>query len=449
MEASTSTPPVSPPEQHPEQPQSEQPQRPDPWVDFFKVYLDLMEALKQEVARDEGTEAIVKGLDDQAAAVRAGDVHDEQHRELAKQISDKFVGKSKQILLRVDAFFDEQLELCPGVDIARMWRSREMYRHGIWEWIEQLYVIGNVCLHPSKAPDFLRVVRKLKEVRRAQEPNPDAAIGLEEENIDEVVGDISQMLGFGDNPAMHRMMTKMTKHMSEKMQSCDDPMSMITSMFSGDMSGLAGLQEEMEAEMAAGLESGELNEEEMEQQAGQMMERFGGMGGIMQMASGLGLDIPQDGGATLENAMPDPYPQRQQQQQQQLTPEQLAWMQQQQQQQQLTPKQQALAQQQQQLASMMKQKVQQSPRHFASMMQNSNNNTHDGQARRARLQAQLQERRRHQQQSQQSQQSNPPRTSAPPKKKKKKKKKKKPSNTVSANTQNEKTATPTPTSNPI
>ena len=126
--------------------QQQQPTQPNPWNDFFQVYLDLVYALHAEINKSLPNEA--KVLEELLQKIRSQDeACTEFNRSIVHDVIKSFKNKSKQILLQDSSYFDDELQLFPstGIDIAKMWRDHPMFRQSIWQWVEQLYIIGNVC----------------------------------------------------------------------------------------------------------------------------------------------------------------------------------------------------------------------------------------------------------------------------------------------------------------
>lgn len=290
-------------------------QRPDPWADFFGVYLDLGYALHQEFARaadDAGVNESATQLEAFLQQIREGDPHSEWHRNIVHEVIKRFRGKSKEILWQDPSYFDQPLLLFPGVDgidIARLWKEHQLYRNALWQWVEQLFVIGNVCLHPNRKDKFLQIVKQLKQLKSGEPASMQPAEEEPEEDLDGVVQGMAQMFGMGDNPAMMEIMTDLTKHMHTTMTQSANPMQLLQSMISGDMSVLGDLDQRIQSKIATKLETGELTEEDFERQSQGMMQNFGGMEGLMQMAGGLGLQVPEGGtaGAALDAELAEPH----------------------------------------------------------------------------------------------------------------------------------------------
>jgi hypothetical protein len=274
--------------------QQQRPQ-PDPWADFFGVYLDLGYALHGEIQRDPSLTESAQQLEEFLQKVREGDPHSEWHRGIVYEVIKRFRGKSKDILFQEPSYFEEELKLFPGIDgidIAKLWRERPLYRNGLWQWVEQLFVIGNVCLHPNRKHKFLKVVRQLKQMKQGITEAPEE----EEEDISGVVQGMAEMFGMGDNPAMGELMTDLAKHMHQTMSTSENPMGLLQSMISGDMGCLGDLEQRMQQKIAHKMETGELTEADFERQREGMLQNFGGMEGLMQMANGLGLEVPNGEG---------------------------------------------------------------------------------------------------------------------------------------------------------
>lgn len=274
--------------------------QPDPWKDFFDVYLDLGHALQAEIARDPQMTDTAQQLGEFLHSIRAeNDPRSGKCRDIVHEVIKRFRNKSKQILYQEPSYFDNELLLFPSIalDVATLWRERPLYRNGLWQWIEQLYIIGNVCLHPNRKDQFLQAVRQLKQAKNgvppiAVEGADDGTAPVEEENMDAVVDQMAQMFGMGENPAMKGFMAKMARSLHGKMANAENPMGMLQAVISGDLSALGDLQQEMEKDITAAVESGEVSEADFAKSREGMIQRFGGMDGLMQMAQGMGLQVP-------------------------------------------------------------------------------------------------------------------------------------------------------------
>jgi hypothetical protein len=262
-----------------------------PWEDFFKVYVELAQAIRGELTDANRCQQ----MDNFIAKLQGGTSQDEWHKHIVHEVIARFRGKSKDILHQNYEYFNEPLLLFPEidtVDIAELWRSHPMYRNGIWAWIEQIYIIGNVCLHPNRKDKFLQIVRQIKATKPGSTIAPIAAANEEEpEDVQEVVKGIANMMGIDGNSAMMEMMGEVAQHMQKTMTSSSNPMELIQAMMNGDTTPLGDLQERMQAKMAQKIQSGEISEADLERQREGMLQKFGGMDGMLQMASGLGLDV--------------------------------------------------------------------------------------------------------------------------------------------------------------
>lgn len=265
----------------------------DPWADFFKLYSDLATTFKDEFSREQGMESIVASLNEAIEKSRGGSPRDEWHRDTVHEVVKQFRNKSQSILFQEPSFFDEPLKIFPMIpdfDVAKLWRERAMFRNGLWVWIEQLYVIGNVCLHPNRKDKFLQAVRQLKATKLGLDigNNEDEEEGPED--ISGVIEGISNMFGVGDNPVMKEMFGELTQTMHQTMKNTDNPMELLQKMLSGDMSMLGDLDARMQNKIEQKIQAGEITEDELKRQREGMMQNFGGLEGIAGMASSLGLN---------------------------------------------------------------------------------------------------------------------------------------------------------------
>lgn len=271
------------------------------WNKFFDIYCELGNTICFELGdADENKIKFLKFLAD----LKIVDKANEQHQTIVNFVVKCFSGKSKQILFQDPAFFTNDLFLFESfnINIAKVWNENENSRIGLWEWIKQLYVVGNICLHPKRKNKFLKVVQQLEKEQMdnnsvgvvdnfvgVEVGGGDVSDGDGGDEISKVVQNMTQMFGMEDNPAMSELMTDITKHMHKTMSNCNDPMELLQNMLSGDMSVLGDVQEKMEAKITAKLATGELTEEDFNKQQEGMLANFGGLAGLEQMASGLGL----------------------------------------------------------------------------------------------------------------------------------------------------------------
>jgi hypothetical protein len=287
--------------------------QPNPWKDFFHAYLDLGYALQSEIARDvemsdqsakllSFLREISEQIDCAGGAEADPKSTTDRCRQIVHEVIARFRNKSKQIIFQDVSFFDEELMLFPSIDldVAKLWRERPLYRTSLWHHIEQLYIIGNVCLHPNRKDQFLQAVKQLKAQAKPQGQAVDEGVAVavapeeeEEEDMDTVVNTMASMFGMDQNPAMKRMMAKMAKSLHGTMSSSENPMAMLQSIVSGDLSALGNLQEEMEKDISASIESGELTEADFAKSRDGMMQKVGGMDKLMQMAQEIGLQPGQ------------------------------------------------------------------------------------------------------------------------------------------------------------
>lgn len=263
-----------------------------PWDDFFKVYVELALAVRGELTDDSKRQQ----MDTFIGKLQGGATQDEWHKHIVHEVISRFRGKSKEILVQDYKYFDHPLMLFPDVetvDIAELWRSHPMYRNGIWAWIEQIYIIGNVCLHPNRKDKFLQIVRQIKATRPGSTLAPIAETESNEEepeDLNEVIKGVAGMMGIDSSSPMMEMMGEVAQHMQKTMAN-GNPMEMIQAMMNGDTTPLGDLQERMQAKMAQKIQSGEISETDLQKQREAMLEKFGGMNGMLQMASGMGLDV--------------------------------------------------------------------------------------------------------------------------------------------------------------
>jgi hypothetical protein len=269
----------------------------NPWDDFFHVYVEFATAVRGE----SNDQQQVAKLDELLTHIKNGNSQDELHKAIVHDVIEKFKGKSQQIIWQDPQYFNEPLQLFyhVDIDIAELWHRHPLYRGGIWGWVEQIYIIGNVCLHPNRKDRFLQAVKELKRSKPGNEQDEGLIDGDEiEDNLDGVINGITQMFGMGDNPAMKEMMSEVAQQMHNTMKNTNNPMALIQSMLSGDTSCLGDLEQRMQAKMQQKIQNGEITTEELERQQATLMNQFGGLQGIGRMAQQMGVQLPENFNAT-------------------------------------------------------------------------------------------------------------------------------------------------------
>lgn len=269
-----------------------------------------------------------------------------------KPIVKSLNGHSKDILFRNASMFSSTMRMFNDtIDVAFLWRKQTAdERKVMWDFIEQLYVIGYLVCYPDKRTKFLQLVKVLKQqqttmseldddsdnnndvhtsARTSTQTNVQStSLSNQEVHTDQAINDISNMFGIQQNDPMAGMIGDIAVGV-DKMVKQTDPSVLITKMMSGDMSMFEGLMQDVNANIEKKIETGELNREQLEAQAQSMMSKFQSMGNGMgnpmqqmqQMMMGMGqmpdmsalqgLLQPMLSGAPQPQSHPQPQPQPQ------------------------------------------------------------------------------------------------------------------------------------------
>jgi len=266
--------------------------------------------------------------------------------EIVKPVIRSFKANSKDILFRNGCMFTNELRMFDDiVDVSKLWRKQNADGKKImWEFIEQLYVIGYILCYPEKKIKFLQLVKAMKNSASTstdqsvpQEPdthvetvehtdqnnstNPTVA-STETPLLDttpetlQAVNDINQMFGLQQGDVMTSMVGDIAVQVNSMMQnkSEEEQQQMFMKMINGDMSMFEGMMKNVGAQLEERIERGEIDREALEQKAQSMVGKFQGiqqqMAGMAGMGGGLEGLMGMMGGGMNPLQSPAPAPVR-------------------------------------------------------------------------------------------------------------------------------------------
>jgi hypothetical protein len=218
-------------------------------------------------------------------------------------------GHSKDILFKNGCMFGSPLLLFnDSCDISELWRKQSAEgKKVIWDFIEQLYVIGYIVVYPEKKTKFLELVRALKQQNaqsqsasnqqddtaieqapqpRAQQPPVPQPQRVENPDMERAISDLNAMLGLQAGGPMSDVMADVALGVDEVMRREADPTVLFQKMLRGDPEVFEGMLQRVGPGLEQKIQSGQIDREELERQAQSMY------GKVQGITSQLGLSNP-------------------------------------------------------------------------------------------------------------------------------------------------------------
>lgn len=307
--------------------QAQQSQARDPFVDFRGVLTQFVsETIKQLPPDSEERKNLTK------YRFKIDEIYNNNSREdttlnLVKPVIKSFKSHSKDILFRNGCIFSSPLMMFDNsVDVARLWRKQSPEsRHVMWEFIEQLYVIGNLVVYPNRKEKFLQLVsalkqqqQSIKELESMDEPEMDKSIHIEndgsnvegDEETQQALKEINQMFGLTEGDVMTEMVGDIAGQVNNMLKNTENPEQLIQQMMRGDMSMFQGMMQNVGQKLEQKIESGEVDRNALEAQAQSMVGQFQGLSQQLGMGGMQGMGIPNMGGMQgMPQGMPPGMPQ--------------------------------------------------------------------------------------------------------------------------------------------
>lgn len=265
-----------------------QPQR-DPFVDYKELFKSFMENIEWE----HNTSLIEKSTE----------LSDEDYVNFIVKPLTKELGKfTRDILFREPQLFvDSKLkfpsfsvvlndENISSFDVCEFYNKiPEFARFGFWEYIEQLYVLGNLIIHhsPEKKHKFLELIKTLKhqkhqeDINKMKEHGPQSQHLNQDQGYDQAMQNLNSMFGFEEGHPMQAIFGDITKKVESLVNESSNPMELMTDIMSGNMSKFGGVMDELSASVEKRIENGEINKDEFQNQLQTIAQRVSGGGGGM------------------------------------------------------------------------------------------------------------------------------------------------------------------------
>lgn len=191
---------------------------------------------------------------------------------------------SREIICHDDRMFNMPLNIVKNVDLSAMWHSHmlnEENKNIVWNYLENMYITGNIALKPHKGKQFLDVVKNIKE--KYGNKLPVEADPEDEENdgasADAVAKATEQLQGvFGSNPVLNNLVKDIASNVGEKLKG-QDQMAMITKLLAGDHSMFGDLLDNMSNKYGEQLRNTPIDQKELQQKTQQLFSGLN-MGGV-------------------------------------------------------------------------------------------------------------------------------------------------------------------------
>jgi hypothetical protein len=101
------------------------------------------------------------------------DISAENENDIVKTIMKPIKSYSKQILSHNEDMFQEHQIEWMGINFSEMWGESglsDYTKFFIWQYIEDIYILGNLILNPGKRDVFLQAVKRIKQKYPAPAP---------------------------------------------------------------------------------------------------------------------------------------------------------------------------------------------------------------------------------------------------------------------------------------
>lgn len=283
--------------------------------DFFQSFIEFMTDMQETFpdCRDslEQFEDSIIEMKDQ-----------ERRNDAIKLVLEPLKCHSREILTHDNEMFAKPFECLGGIDLSSVFHSTDPHtQFAIWQYLETLYVSGNMELKPHKKEQFLQAVLKIKQKYGVQPPPAFELPELSEnfaainpEQINQATNHLQQL--FGGNEVMGGIIGDVANKIGDVLQN-KDPKMVLQSLMSGDTSVIGqDFFASMDQKYGEQLEENPINQEDMMQNANQMLT--GMMGGSegqqmnpFQMLQGMMMNAQGPMGTSTHDVQESPYFQEQ------------------------------------------------------------------------------------------------------------------------------------------
>jgi hypothetical protein len=217
--------------------------------------------------------------------------------------------------------FSDELMCLGGIDLAGLYNSTDKTSQwAIQQYLETLYISGNVFLKPHKKKQFLQAVTKIKSKYNKQLIPTIPGEMFNDQSIQGALGQLQGIFG-GDSGIMGEMLGDVTGMVGNALKN-HDPNQLLQDMLSGDMSKFGDVFKHMDEKYGERLQNEPFDEKQLMQNASRAMKSVGNsvlnsnstapdMSGLMQNMLGeegggiMGMMQGLMGGDNENNGAPD------------------------------------------------------------------------------------------------------------------------------------------------
>ena len=201
------------------------------------------------------------------------ELSEEEQNKIIKDVIYVLRSHSREILLRDKEMFKKELYIFKDLDVSNLYYTVGSDQQALFDYIERLYVFGTIHIRPKDKTRFLQLVKKLKDQYKTA--NTPLQAENNEQQLDEAMKRVQDMFGIQEGDMLGDMM----KNIGQKVQNIMsdntiDPQQVMMKMMSGDMSMFQDVLEDSSKTLNEQIENGDIDREEFEQRANQMMNQF-------------------------------------------------------------------------------------------------------------------------------------------------------------------------------
>lgn len=239
---------------------------------FWSVVNEFVEDLQQTLP--EHTDEFEKFM------LQYDDISSENENNIVKTIMKPIKSYSKQILSHNDSMFENEVEWL-GINFSKMWNEdglSDYTKFFIWQYIEDIYILGNLYLNPNKRELFLQAVKRIKEKYPAPLPpmpvDFPAAVGdqpiqIEENQINDATEHLKTI--FAGNDVLQDLVGDIAQNVGKALQN-NNPQELMMSLMSGDHSAFGDLFQDMDKKYGDKLKDENIDENAILAKAGNLFQ---------------------------------------------------------------------------------------------------------------------------------------------------------------------------------
>ena len=184
---------------------------------------------------------------------------------------------SRNILTHDVDMFNAPLVCLGGIDLTSVYQSADSNTQtAIWQYLETLYVSGNVFLKPHKKKQFLQAVWKIKNKYAPVTQNVPPA-PIDDNAINQATQSLQALFG-GQGGVMGDLLGDVAKTVGDTLKN-NDPSTVLKNIMSGDMSMFGSVFEDMDQKYGSRLQEEPIDQNAFIQNASQMLTQAAGQSG--------------------------------------------------------------------------------------------------------------------------------------------------------------------------